>query len=339
MSIPYVDHAHRHLPGGTDPLTIDAVAPLGQVVFDASVTHICYTTDRDGNYNGTFWNPEAYGIPFPELRHPIDFAYDRVGNIYVVDNSLSTVRYPIQVFSPTGVYLQVMGTAGDGSANGQCDTPGGIAFSSVGDMYIADAGNDRVQRWSFDGFYISKWGSSGTGNGQFDMLGGTKFTYMAFDTSDVLYVCDPGNHRIQYFSATGTYFGKWGSSGTGNGQFTTLNGIALALDGTIYVVDDYYNPGTGNNSRIQHFQYDGTFIDQYISPSYSNADGCFMHPNGIAIDEDDCIYVVSEYAAQIQKLQLPGFDFIAKWDIPPDTGANPQGIAVRPSAISHYVWP
>lgn len=287
-----------------------------------------YATDLEGT-------PEfsvAYDY-FPEnLWHAIDFAFDHWNNIWIVNNHTSGPQYPIFKVTSTGAYVGAFGTPGNGSANGQCNQPNGVCVVENGDIYITDSANNRIQRWDENGIYQSKWGTGGTGNGQFNFGGGSAYAYITYDGT-YLYVGDCGNRRVQVFNTSGTYITKWGSMGTGNGQFTTLNGIAVALDGTIYVVDDYYNPGTGNNSRIQHFTNTGTFIDEYISPSYSDADGCFEHPNDIAIDDQDCIYVVDEYNARIQKFQLPGFDFITKWSIPPDLGANPQGIDVRPKSV------
>lgn len=37
--------------------------------------------------------------------------------------------------------------------------------------------------------------------------------------------------------STGGFLGKWGSAGSGNGQFDWLSGVAAAPDGRVYVVD------------------------------------------------------------------------------------------------------
>jgi DNA-binding beta-propeller fold protein YncE len=61
-----------------------------------------------------------------------------------------------------------------------------------------------------------------------------------------IYVADTGNHRIQRFSATGTFLGVWGSEGSGEGQFNKPVGIAVATDGTVTVADSF-------NARMQQF--------------------------------------------------------------------------------------
>ncbi len=40
-------------------------------------------------------------------------------------------------------------------------------MDASGNVYVADFGNDRVQKFGPDGAFITKWGSEGTGDGQF----------------------------------------------------------------------------------------------------------------------------------------------------------------------------
>jgi hypothetical protein len=39
-----------------------------------------------------------------------------------------------------------------------------------------------------------------------------------------VYIADTDNHRIQVFDADGTFLGKWGSEGSGDGQFLAPRG-------------------------------------------------------------------------------------------------------------------
>src|ERR1051326_7183451 len=85
--------------------------------------------------------------------------------------------------------------------------------------------------------FIKKWGSLGTGDGQFNDTSG-----VAIDpkTSNV-YVADYNNSRIQKFDSNGTFITKWGSLGTGDGQFNNTLGVAVdPKTGNVYVAD-YFN--------------------------------------------------------------------------------------------------
>lgn len=64
-----------------------------------------------------------------------------------------------------------------------------------GDIYVVDAGNNRVQRFNRDGRFISEFGNAGRANGQFDRPYG-----IAIDKEGYLYVADSGNRRIQKFA-------------------------------------------------------------------------------------------------------------------------------------------
>jgi secreted PhoX family phosphatase len=55
----------------------------------------------------------------------------------------------------------------EGTGNGQFKTPVGLAFDSEGDLWVADSGNNRVQRFTSEGSYLSQVGTSGNENGQF----------------------------------------------------------------------------------------------------------------------------------------------------------------------------
>jgi tripartite motif-containing protein 71 len=81
-----------------------------------------------------------------------------------------------------------------GTGNGQFDRPTGVATDAAGNVYVADAGNNRIQKFSSTGAYLTQWGSEGSGNGQFNGPIG-----MATDAAGNVYVADAANNRIQKF--------------------------------------------------------------------------------------------------------------------------------------------
>ena len=52
-----------------------------------------------------------------------------------------------------------------------------------------------------------------------------------------MYVSDSGNWRIQKFDSDGKFITKWGTNGTGDGQFSDPKGIAIDPYGNVYVTD------------------------------------------------------------------------------------------------------
>lgn len=51
------------------------------------------------------------------------------------------------------------------SGNGQFNVPAGVAVDHAGNVYVADSGNNRIQKFDSIGKFIATWGSSGSGNG------------------------------------------------------------------------------------------------------------------------------------------------------------------------------
>ena len=119
-----------------------------------------------------------------------------VAPILVVSATLA-VSTPIPVGateSPPPTYLLQWGSLGTG--NGQFDGPRGVAVHGAGNVYVADLGNHRVEKFDGSGTFLTSWGSFGSGNGQFDSPTG-----VAVDGAGNVYVADNGHHRIEKFSA------------------------------------------------------------------------------------------------------------------------------------------
>jgi len=57
-----------------------------------------------------------------------------------------------------------------GILDSQVNSPGGIAIDGWGNSYVVDNGNFRILKFSPDATFITKWGSYGTGDGQFNSL-------------------------------------------------------------------------------------------------------------------------------------------------------------------------
>ena len=62
----------------------------------------------------------------------------------------------------------------------------------------------------------------------------------------IVYVTEIRGNRIQMFTSDGMFVIRWGTEGSGDGEFIYPKGIAVAPDGSVYVSDQ-------NNHRIQQF--------------------------------------------------------------------------------------
>jgi len=147
--------------------------------------------------------------------------------------------------------------------------------------------------------FITKWGSKGSGNGQFNGLSG-----ITVDSSGNIYVVDCTNHRIQKFTPEGEFITMWGSKGSGDGQFYYPGQITINQEEDIFVTDI-------GNHRIQKFTCEGEFITMWGSKG--SGDGQFYFPRGTAVDSDQYIYV-TDSNCYIQKFTSDG-KFVTKWEV------------------------
>ena len=186
---------------------------------------------------------------------------------------------PIMVFAPDGTFVRAWGEGlfSNGKVLGippEHRTPGESGYTAVygaggchacgahairvdrdGHVWVVDAAGHVVYKLRETGellLQLGKRGVSGSGPDTFNLP-----TDIAFAPNGDLYVSDGyGNARIVRFTRDGEYIGEWGSRGTGPGEFGLPHGIAVAGDGRVYAVDR-------DNRRVQVFDADGTFLDEW----------------------------------------------------------------------------
>jgi Domain of unknown function (DUF5011)/HYR domain/PKD domain/NHL repeat/6-bladed beta-propeller len=216
-----------------------------------------------------------------------------------------------------------------GPANGQFQTPRGIAVDSAGNVYVAEGNGNRVQKFDPSGNFISKFGGLGEIDGGFVNAYG-----IAFSPSGDIYVTDSSPDRttglVQKFNSSGVFQLKWGTAGSGNGQFLNACGVAVDSAGNVYVADQ-------NNQRIQKFSSTGSFLAKW--GTNGSGDGQLKGPMGIGIDSSDNVYVADTGNDRIQVFDTSG-TFLRKWGA---TGSGdgqfsgPQAVAVDGAGTVYVV--
>jgi outer membrane protein assembly factor BamB len=121
------------------------------------------------------------------------------------------------------------------------DRPIGLAIAPNGDAYVTES-NDRVSQISPDGTVVRRWGKEGSQASEFEFFGpnpadGAQGS-IAVAPDGRVYVSDSHNHRIQVFTADGTFVRQFGSFGTGAGQFVLPIDLSVDATGNVYVIDD-----------------------------------------------------------------------------------------------------
>ena len=288
-----------------------------------------------------------------------DWRMNRIRRIAIVCLLIATLFAQVLIILPKGVVNASYVWGGYGSEEGQFNYPSDIAVDGSGYVYVADAFNNRIQKFTSDGIFQAVIGTSGYEDGQFN------HPYGVYADNSGVYVADCYNHRIQKFNSAGEFQSKWGSYGAGLGQFNHPFDVAVYAPYYTYIIvadhDNYrvqkistydattsswgnsgsgegdFNlpfavavDGSGNiyvtdngNNRIQKFTSEGTFVRTW--GAYGSGNGEFNSPWGIAVDNVGNVYVADTGNSRIQKFTGDGV-FLDKW------GSDGSG-------VGQFHWP
>ncbi|MEF3275156.1 MAG: TIGR03663 family protein [Chloroflexus sp.] len=190
------------------------------------------------------------------------------------------------------------------SSNGSGAT--GIAIDALGNIYVADTLNHRIEVFAPDGSLRRNFGSQGNGLDQFYEPRG-----LAFDAQGNLYVADTWNARIVKYSPDLRPLASWGSGDLdlGDGRRATITGgdparnaaaplgffgprgVAVDAAGNVYIAD------TGNK-RIVVTDSEGNFLYQFGGAG--SAPGQFNEPTSLAFDGAGNLYVADTWNGRVQ---------------------------------------
>ncbi len=236
----------------------------------------CTTSCRAGNP----------GAGHGQFEKPRTLATDSAGNVWVTD----TGNNRVEELNEKGEYVKVFGTAGTG--NGQFNEPVGITIDSHSNTWVTDATNNRVEEFNEKGEYATQFGTTGSENGQFH-----EPWSIQVNTRNEIFVSDSANTRIQKLAPTTvevpqtpTYASRFGSSGSGVGQFGAPKGIALDGKGDVVIADE-------GNSRVAVFKENGEFLKTF--GSYGSGAGQFGEIKGLTIDPKGNIWVADQGNSRI----------------------------------------
>jgi RHS repeat-associated protein len=237
--------------------------------------------------------------PLAQLAGPSSSVVDAAGDVYIADTTNNRVQETAatsgtqwgiamtagDIYTIAGSSSGAAGALGDGGAasSGLLDGPTGLALDSAGDLYIADAGNARIQEISSTAH--SQWSQAMSPNDVYTVAGSASGATghsgdggaatlallddpvgVAIDSSNDLYIADTANNRIQEVAAyggthwaqsmasgdiytiAGSASGSSGSSGDGgtaaSGLLSGPRSVATDPSGDLYIAD------TANN-RVQ----------------------------------------------------------------------------------------
>lgn len=202
----------------------------GRVVVGDTHYHRVVEFDADGKVHLMF-GKEGKGPG--EFIFPVAVTKDAQDNLYVAEYG-SNDR--VQKFTSDGHFLVAFGSFGTGP--GQFQRPSGLVWRD-GKIYAADAFNNRIQVFTDDGKFLKILESNGHPLA-------LQLPYdLKLGPDDTLYAVEYGAGRVTRLDLDGRLLGRYGSTGSGLGQFATPWGIAVDSDNKIYVAD------TGNRRVVE----------------------------------------------------------------------------------------
>lgn len=245
----------------------DAVGPVasdgsgGFFVFDRNNMRIQRWCPNDSSASVWSWRRQ-WNTTSSGYRY-----YDGMGSsseyLYRVDSRRSVI-YQYQIAGPAE---RTWGTVGSGP--GQLSWPTDVCVDPSGAVLVADQGNHRISRYSWDGYWQDSFNLASSGY---------PMSISAGPSGDV-FVTNPRASEIQRFDNNGTFLNKWsvGSSGYG--------GIAVDKYGYVY----YCNT---RSSCVEKYESDGTPAGQFGESS--SGSGALSAPIDVAVDANLRVFV-SDY--------------------------------------------
>jgi sugar lactone lactonase YvrE len=347
-----------------------AVDASGDVYVADQLSYVVQKFSAEGTFE-TEWG--SYGGGHGQFGPIGGLAVDATGDVYVVDSSHDR----IEKFGPNGEYIMDWGSRGSavgqfnfGSSQNPSQPPGGGIAVTGDHVYVADSGNDRIERFDLEGGEPIAWGSLGSGPGQFSYPRG-----VAASESEVI-VTDDDNHRVEQFTPEGAFENEFGSQGVGTNEFGFPYGVALDAAGDVYVADDSNHRvvkltpqltwagawgGLGSkpgeldfpralaadpagdtyvadtaNERIEVFGPTGAYLRTFGTPA--RGPGLLTAPRGVAVDPTGRLLVSDTVDDRIEAFAPGTYAFSQQWTITPGSpspaGATSYAGLSQPSGIA-----
>ncbi len=202
-----------------------------------------YKFSPDGRNLLTLGERGVAGADASHFNRPTGVAVAKDGSFYVSDGYRNA---RVMKFSAEGKFLFQWGKKGDGP--GDFHVPHGIALDGLGNVYVADRENQRIQVFDPAGHYLTQWAGKEIGRPY----------AIAIDQGCNAYIADGGDQpdvppdRSAWVKARldGAPLVRVGRFGNYDGQFEMAHAIAVDAAGAVYV-------GDITGARVQKFVTSG----------------------------------------------------------------------------------
>jgi len=273
--------------------------PTGVYVDKADTAYVCDWSNfrimrwAPGDTAGTLVAGGFYGTGPTYLNLPQGVFLDTSKNIYIADAGNNRIqKWPRG--ATYGVTLAGAGSGLHGLADTMLNGPSGVFVDLANNIYIADAGNNRIELYrnsSFEGVNIA---GSFIGNSGIDdsLLNDPSNIFM--DKNGNLFVTDAYNNRIQKFSDTISFTYTPDSGGVYTAMVYSFRGDTASGSISVYYMDTptvNIHASTGNIAcRGEAVSFTAVLSHMGSVPSYQ------WYKNGIGVGTNNLIYNVDSVA-------------------------------------------
>ena len=310
----------------TNPGDIDFA---GTKILRKTASYPTNPTDGTVVYTGTNQTHTDSGLVEKVNYYYTAFSFDEVPNYPSGSNTTA---------QPYGVYAigwigggsngwKTVSGANSGSDYQSCNNPSGVFVDTSGNIYVADASNNRISKWDNAGNAMG-WIGGGSNGWKTGTAPPSGADYQSFysqsgifvDNSGTIYVVDTHLNRVSKWSSAGNAMGWIG--GGSNGWKTTLGatsgndyqsfddpyGISIDNSGNIYVADSLNLRVSKWNSAGNAMGWIGGGSNGWKTFGISGGSGYqhFNLPKDVFVDTNGDIYVADTQNHRVSKWDAAG---------------------------------
>lgn len=214
------------------------------------------------------------------------FDVDLNGNLFVVESEKNVLRK----FSKEHALQKEIG--GTGWGDDQFDHPSGVWARNGIDVFVADYGNHRIQRFDRNLAFISSFSTRDRPNTDVRPPDGrASFGYptdVAISRLGDLFICDSENSRILKVVGQSQVQKAFGGFDAGKGRLRKPSRIEIGPNDNVYVLDAM--PAGRQGNRVVEFDNFGNFVRVIGEGLFQNAIHIFSDESGLIVLDDTKLF-------------------------------------------------
>ena len=270
-----------------------------------------------------------------KLAWPTGVTVDAAGNLFIADPEDQRIRR----VDPSGAISTFAGTGeqgfdGDGGTAllARFSSPTDVEADAAGNLYIADASNNRIRKVNPSGTISTVAGTGERGfGGDGGPAGQAKLAGpggVAVDAAGNLFIADSSNHRIRKVDPSGIISTVAGTGERGfsvgygpavQAMLSFPTGVAVDTAGNLYIADY-------ENRRVRRVDPSGTITtfagtgeaDFFTQEGGQAVQATLSLPHGVAVDSSGNVFIADSGNARIHRVDPSGI-------ITTVAGTNVQG--------------